>query len=118
GGGQGFPACLSCIPSKKKKKFVKEIPILVKYSEYEKALTTDTMINVTAVCQVEGWGDLMVEGTVTLKKPNLIVKVIGLVKVGNSVTVEVKFTNPLHLPVNDCVLTAEGSGLTDHEVRK
>ncbi|XP_073462655.1 protein-glutamine gamma-glutamyltransferase E-like isoform X1 [Aquarana catesbeiana] len=118
GGGQGFPACLSCIPTKKKKKFVKEIPIHVKYSEYEKALTTDSMIKVTAVCQVEGWGDLMVEGIITLKKPNLIVQAIGPVEVGKSTAIEVKFTNPLHLPVNNCVLTAEGSGLTEHVVKK
>ncbi|XP_040186529.1 protein-glutamine gamma-glutamyltransferase E-like isoform X2 [Rana temporaria] len=97
---------------------VKEIPILVKYSEYEKALTTDSMIQVTAVCQVEGWGDLMVEGIITLKKPNLIVQTPGTVEVGKSTTIEVKFTNPLQFPVNNCVLTAEGSGLIEHEVKK
>lgn len=97
---------------------VKEIPIHVTYSEYEKALTTDTMIKVTAVCQVEGWGDLLVEGIITLKKPNLVVQATGPVRVGKSTSIEVKFTNPLHLPVNNCVLTAEGSGLIEHEVKK
>ncbi|XP_018414809.1 PREDICTED: protein-glutamine gamma-glutamyltransferase E-like [Nanorana parkeri] len=118
GGGQGFPACLSCIPTKKKKKFVKEVPIHVKYSEYEKALTTDNMIHVMAVCQVEGWGDLLVEGTVTLKTPRLIVQAVGPVELGKSATIEVTFTNPLQVAVNECVLTAEGSGLTENEVRK
>ncbi|XP_072259313.1 protein-glutamine gamma-glutamyltransferase E-like [Pyxicephalus adspersus] len=118
GGGQGFPACLSCIPTKKKKKFEKEIPILVKYSQYGKALTTDNLIQVTAVCQIEGGGDLLVESTITLKTPSLKAQVVGTVMVGKATTVEVKFTNPLNLPVKDCVLTAEGSGLTENEVKK
>ncbi|KAM5136063.1 protein-glutamine gamma-glutamyltransferase E-like isoform 2-T2 [Mantella aurantiaca] len=97
---------------------VQEIPIPIKYSEYEKALTPDNMIQVTAVCQIEGSRDLLVEGTIALKKPPLIVQAVGPVVLGKPTTIEVKFTNPLHLPVKDCVLTAEGSGLTEHEVTK
>ncbi|XP_075701348.1 protein-glutamine gamma-glutamyltransferase E-like [Rhinoderma darwinii] len=118
GNGRAVPACISCIPSKRKKKFEKEIPIKITYSQYENALTTDNTINVTAVCQVEDWGDLFVENNIVLKKPPLVTKALGPVVLGKPVTVEVRFTNPLPTPVNNCVLTAEGSGLIKNEIKK
>ncbi|XP_075033768.1 protein-glutamine gamma-glutamyltransferase E-like isoform X2 [Mixophyes fleayi] len=97
---------------------VKEIPLNITYAQYEKALTTDKMIQMTAVCQVEDWGDLFVEANITLENPPLITKVLGPPVLGKPVTIEVKFTNPLPTAVKDCVLTAEGSGLTNDEVKK
>ncbi|XP_073539962.1 protein-glutamine gamma-glutamyltransferase E-like isoform X2 [Phyllobates terribilis] len=96
----------------------KEIPIKIAYSQYENALTTDNAINVTAVCQIEDWGDLLVENNVVLKKPPLETKALGTAVLGKPLTVEVKFTNPLPTPLKDCVLTAEGSGLIKNEVQK
>ncbi|KAG8565469.1 hypothetical protein GDO81_012865 [Engystomops pustulosus] len=118
GNGRAMPACLSCIPSKRKKKFEKEIPIKIAYSQYENLLTTDNIINVTTVCQVEDWGDLFVEKNIVLKKPPLITKVLGPTVLGKPVTVEVQFTNPLSTPVKNCVVTAEGSGLIKSQVMK
>ncbi|KAM4031309.1 protein-glutamine gamma-glutamyltransferase E-like isoform 2-T2 [Anomaloglossus baeobatrachus] len=96
----------------------KEIPIKITYSQYEKSLTTDNMINMTAVCQVEEWGDLIVENIIVLKKPPLETKALGAAVLGKPVTVEIKFTNPLPTPVKNCVLTIEGSGLTKNELQK
>ncbi|XP_063819262.1 protein-glutamine gamma-glutamyltransferase E-like [Pseudophryne corroboree] len=118
GGGRGVPACLSCIQSKRKKTFVKEIPLKITYAQYEKALTTDNMIHMTAVCQVEDWGDLFVEANISLKNPPLITQVLGPTALGRPVAIEVRFTNPLPTAVSDCVLTVEGSGLTKEDVTK
>ncbi|XP_077107749.1 protein-glutamine gamma-glutamyltransferase E-like isoform X1 [Ranitomeya variabilis] len=118
GNGQSVPACISCIPTKRKKKFEKEIPIKIAYSQYEDALTTDNTINVTAVCQIENWGDLFAENNIVLKKPPLETKALGTAVLGKPVTVEVKFTNPLPTPLKNCVLTAEGSGLIKNELQK
>ncbi|XP_056406363.1 protein-glutamine gamma-glutamyltransferase E-like [Hyla sarda] len=118
GNGQAVPACLSCIPSKRKKKYEKEIPIKIAYSQYENVLTPDNIISVTAVCQVEDWGDLLVENNTVLRKPTLATKALGPAELGKPVTVEVRFTNPLPVSVKNCVLTAEGSGLIKHEVKK
>ncbi|XP_073411353.1 protein-glutamine gamma-glutamyltransferase E-like isoform X2 [Dendrobates tinctorius] len=96
----------------------KEIPINIAYSQYEDALTTDSAINVTAVCQIENWGDLFVENNIVLKKPPLETKALGTAVLGKPVTVEVKLTNPLPTPLKNCVLTAEGSGLIKNEVQK
>ncbi|XP_069809924.1 protein-glutamine gamma-glutamyltransferase E-like isoform X2 [Dendropsophus ebraccatus] len=96
----------------------KEIPIKIAYSQYEKLLTTDNMINVTAVCQIEDWGDLLVENTIALNKPSLVTKALGPAVLGKPMGVEVKFTNPLPIPVKNCVLTAEGSGLIKSELKK
>lgn len=96
----------------------KEIPIKIAYSQYENVLTTDNMINVTAVCQVENWSDLLVENNIVLKKPTLTTKALGPAVLGKPVTVEVTFTNPLSTPVKNCVLTAEGSGLIKNEIKK
>ncbi|KAM3923067.1 protein-glutamine gamma-glutamyltransferase E-like [Leptodactylus fuscus] len=118
GNGRAIPACLSCIPTKRKKKFEKEIPIKIAYSQYDPVLTTDHTINVTVVCQIEDWGDLIVERNIVLQKPPLITKALGPALVGKPVTVEVRFTNPLPTPVRNCILTAEGSGLTKQELKK
>ncbi|XP_044139772.1 protein-glutamine gamma-glutamyltransferase E-like isoform X3 [Bufo gargarizans] len=96
----------------------KEIPIKIAYSQYEKVLTIDNTINVTAVCRVEDWGDLVVENYIVLTKPPLITKALGPAVLGKPMTVEVTFTNPLATHVKNCVLTAEGSGLTKDEVKK
>ncbi|XP_066443352.1 protein-glutamine gamma-glutamyltransferase E-like isoform X2 [Eleutherodactylus coqui] len=95
-----------------------EIPIKITYSQYEKVLTTDNAINVTAVCQIQDSGDLVVQSNFVLKKPPLKTKALGPSVVGKPVTVQVEFTNPLPTPIRDCVLTAEGCGLTQNEVKK
>ncbi|XP_053309884.1 protein-glutamine gamma-glutamyltransferase E-like [Spea bombifrons] len=94
------------------------VTLQILYSHYEKALTTDNMIYVSSVCQVEGWGELFVEATVILQNPPLYIKALGPAVVGHPLPVEVTFTNPLSVPVTDCVLTAEGSGLTQEMLVK
>ncbi|XP_068119185.1 protein-glutamine gamma-glutamyltransferase E-like isoform X2 [Hyperolius riggenbachi] len=96
----------------------KEVPIHIAYAQYEKALMSDNMIKITAVCEVEDSGHVCLESNLTLKSPPLTLKAPGSVVVGKPAAIEVTFTNPLPMRVNDCVLVAEGSGLTEGEIRK
>ncbi|KAM4622717.1 protein-glutamine gamma-glutamyltransferase E-like [Discoglossus pictus] len=97
---------------------VKQVPILIHYSQYENKLTSDNMIYVTSVCQIEKWGELLLEKNISLKKPDIQIQALGQAVKGSPVTVEVTFTNPLSNPVTNCVLTAEGSGLTQDAIHK
>ncbi|KAM4691828.1 protein-glutamine gamma-glutamyltransferase E-like [Rhinophrynus dorsalis] len=97
---------------------VKQIPLQLTYAQYEKALTTDNMILVTCVCQVENCGYLFVEANLALENPSLQLQALRPASLGQSVPVEVTFTNPLSNPVKNCVLTTEGSGLTKESVQR
>ncbi|XP_074867646.1 protein-glutamine gamma-glutamyltransferase E-like [Carettochelys insculpta] len=89
----------------------KQFPIKIAYAAYQKLLTRDNMIRVTALCQIESGIEMVVERTITLDNPELIMQVIGDAKVNEPLNVEVVFTNPLDQEVKDCVLQAEGSDL-------
>ncbi|CAH2302340.1 -glutamine gamma-glutamyltransferase E [Pelobates cultripes] len=95
----------------------KPVALQILYSQYENSLTTDKMIQVCSVCQVEGWGELYVEANITLQNPPMEIKALGPAVLGTPLQLEVTFTNPLSMPVADCVLTAEGSGVT-HVIHK
>uniref|UniRef100_A0A803KJF6 protein-glutamine gamma-glutamyltransferase n=1 Tax=Xenopus tropicalis TaxID=8364 RepID=A0A803KJF6_XENTR len=51
------------------------VPVQIKYSQYEKQLTSDKMIYVTAVYKVEGKPEKFVEANIVLLNPTLQVKV-------------------------------------------
>ncbi|XP_053572555.1 protein-glutamine gamma-glutamyltransferase E-like [Bombina bombina] len=96
----------------------KEIPIQITYHDYDNKLTTDKMIQVIAVCQVENEEDLFIETSLTLQTPPIQIQALGQAILGSPTTVEITFTNPLSKPLTDCVLTAEGSGLIEHVILK
>ncbi|XP_074868232.1 protein-glutamine gamma-glutamyltransferase E-like [Carettochelys insculpta] len=89
----------------------KQFPIKIEYAAYQQHLTRDNMIQVTALCQVESGIEVVVQRSITLDNPDLVIQVIGDAKVNEPLTVEVTFTNPLDQEVKDCVLQAEGSDL-------
>ncbi|XP_062985999.1 protein-glutamine gamma-glutamyltransferase E-like [Elgaria multicarinata webbii] len=89
----------------------KAFPLKISYAEYRDHLTSDNMIQATALCQVEDGSQALVERVIVLDNPPVLMKVLGQAKVGEEVKVEVMFTNPLEEELKDCVLRAEGSGL-------
>ncbi|NXR16111.1 TGM3 glutamyltransferase, partial [Semnornis frantzii] len=89
----------------------KQFPIKIPYSDYQKQLTADNMIQVTALCHVEGGIQVLVQRDITLDSPAIDIQVLGEAKVNKEVDVEVTFANPIAVEVMDCVLQVQGNDL-------
>ncbi|XP_029467471.1 protein-glutamine gamma-glutamyltransferase E-like [Rhinatrema bivittatum] len=89
----------------------KQIPVLVPYVQYDKALTEDNMIKISAICEDDKEGRLLVEKTLVLKVPPVVITLTGQPVEGKPLTVDIMFSNPLNEDVTDCKLVVEGSGL-------
>ncbi|XP_019365445.1 PREDICTED: protein-glutamine gamma-glutamyltransferase E-like isoform X2 [Gavialis gangeticus] len=89
----------------------KQLPIKITYAEYQQRLTTDNMIQITALCQVQSGTEVLVQRELTVTNPPIDMKVLGEAKVNEAVDVEVMFTNPINEEVKDCMLRAEGNDL-------
>ncbi|XP_044515640.1 protein-glutamine gamma-glutamyltransferase E [Gracilinanus agilis] len=94
-----------------------EYPVKISYSQYENFMTADNMIRVTAVCQVEDEAEVVVERDVILDNPAITMELLDQARVQTPVNVRVLFANPLDMPVDNCVLTVEGSGLMRGNLR-
>ncbi|KAF7248456.1 Protein-glutamine gamma-glutamyltransferase E [Varanus komodoensis] len=90
----------------------KRIPITIPYAEYKQHLTSDNMIQATALCRGAAGRLTVVKGVFALGSPPILIKVLGQAKVGEVARVEVTLTNPLDEDLQDCKLRAEGSDLT------
>ncbi|XP_072488499.1 protein-glutamine gamma-glutamyltransferase E isoform X1 [Notamacropus eugenii] len=88
-----------------------EYPLKLTYAQYENFLTADNMIRITAVCQVTDEAEAVVERDVILDNPSITLELLDQARVKTPVNVQVLFANPLDEPVDNCVLTVEGSGL-------
>ncbi|XP_069507355.1 protein-glutamine gamma-glutamyltransferase 6-like isoform X2 [Ambystoma mexicanum] len=97
---------------------VMTFPLEIPYSEYEKSLTSDNLIEVAAVCEEESGRKLLVRRDISLENPPLVIQVHGNAVVDIPVTVEVGFTNPLSEDGIGCSLVAEGSGLIERQFKK
>lgn len=95
-----------------------KIPFEIPYSEYVKSLSSDNLIEVAALFEVESGRKLLVRRDISLENPPLIIQVLGNAVVNQPVTVEVAFTNPLSEDGIGCALVAEGSGLIEGQLRK
>ncbi|NXC74463.1 TGM3 glutamyltransferase, partial [Anhinga anhinga] len=89
----------------------KQFPIKIPYPKYQQQLTTDNMIQVTALCHVEGGIQVLVQRDINLDNPAIDIQILGEAKVNKEVEVEVTFTNPIDTEVTNCVLQVEGNGL-------
>ncbi|XP_030067183.1 protein-glutamine gamma-glutamyltransferase E [Microcaecilia unicolor] len=89
----------------------KPASLKITYAQYDKLLTEDNMIKMSAVCQDDKQGELLVTETLTLKSPPLLIKFTGQHVEGKPLMVDIQFANPLKVEVKDCVLVVEGSGL-------
>ncbi|KAK0151069.1 Protein-glutamine gamma-glutamyltransferase 2 [Merluccius polli] len=88
----------------------------LKYSNYGKVISPDRMIQVTAfVSDKETTEFHKAERLIILDEPDLEVKLIGEVRVGQPLTVDLCLLNPLPETLYDCSFTAEGVGLTQQE---
>nr|XP_033770694.1 protein-glutamine gamma-glutamyltransferase E-like [Geotrypetes seraphini] len=96
---------------------VKETDVIITYDMYKDHLTNDNMIQVTAVCEVDQEGCIVAEKVITLAQPPIVIKALGEAIKDKKLEIEVTIFNPLKEPLKDCILTAEGSGLTEKEVK-
>ncbi|XP_074067289.1 protein-glutamine gamma-glutamyltransferase E [Macrotis lagotis] len=94
-----------------------EYPLKLTYAQYENFLTADNMIRITAVCQVTDEAEVVVERDVILDNPAITLELLDQARVRTPVNVQVLFANPLDEPVDNCVLTVEGSGLMRGNLR-
>nr|XP_060627493.1 protein-glutamine gamma-glutamyltransferase E-like [Anolis sagrei ordinatus] len=96
----------------------KSFPIKISYAAYQQHLTTDNMIELTAVCQVKEGTDTVVLRNIALENPTVTLKVPSQAKVGEALKVEMVFTNPLEEEISSGVLLAEGNDLLEDEIMK
>ncbi|XP_054247778.1 protein-glutamine gamma-glutamyltransferase E-like [Indicator indicator] len=89
----------------------KQFPIKIPYTDYQQQLTADNMIQVTALCHVEGGIQVLVQRDITLDNPAIDIQVLGEAKVNKELDVEVVFANPIDVEVMDCVLQVQGNDL-------
>ncbi|EMP28270.1 Protein-glutamine gamma-glutamyltransferase E [Chelonia mydas] len=94
----------------------KQIQLKISYAQYEKSLTNDKKILVTALCEVMHTQEakMLVEKTITLESPTIFIKIPAQVVVHKPVTVEISYANPLPEPVKDCVVLVK---LMNQEVK-
>ncbi|XP_014459760.1 protein-glutamine gamma-glutamyltransferase 6 [Alligator mississippiensis] len=86
----------------------KHILLKFPYSRYGKHLTDDKRILVTGLCEVMNMPGVkfLVEKTIMLENPKIIIKVPSQIVVNRAVNLEIWYTNPLPEPVENCVLLA------------
>ncbi|XP_031750714.1 protein-glutamine gamma-glutamyltransferase E-like isoform X1 [Xenopus tropicalis] len=90
----------------------KEVPLTIKYEQYEDLLTADNMIEVHAVCSSEKTNEkLVVETNIALENPKFEIQLVGKAIINKSTTVQIIFKNPLNKDLTDIVVIVEGSGL-------
>ncbi|XP_074145522.1 protein-glutamine gamma-glutamyltransferase 5 [Sminthopsis crassicaudata] len=90
----------------------KMYPCTIPYSKYSQFLSPDKIIRISALGEEKNsLKKLLVDKIITLELPSILITVLGEAIVGQTLTIQVIFENPLLEEVGDCVLTVEGSGL-------
>ncbi|XP_026643637.1 protein-glutamine gamma-glutamyltransferase 5 isoform X2 [Microtus ochrogaster] len=96
----------------------KTYPCKILYSQYSQYLSTDKLIRISALGEEKSSPEkILVNKIITLTFPGIMINVLGAALVNQPLTVQVVFSNPLSEPVEDCVLTLEGSGLFKKQQR-
>ncbi|KAK7810213.1 hypothetical protein U0070_010377 [Myodes glareolus] len=96
----------------------KTYPCKILYSQYSQYLSTDKLIRISALGEEKSSPEkILVNKIITLTFPRIMINVLGVASVNQPLTVQVVFSNPLSEPVEDCVLTLEGSGLFKKQQR-
>ncbi|XP_041434718.1 protein-glutamine gamma-glutamyltransferase E-like [Xenopus laevis] len=97
----------------------KEVPLTIKYAQYEDLLTADNMIEVHAVCSSEETNEkLVVETNIVLENPKFEIKLMDKAILNKPVTIQIIFTNPLNKDLTDIMIIVEGSGLINDTITK
>ncbi|KAM4622715.1 protein-glutamine gamma-glutamyltransferase E-like [Discoglossus pictus] len=92
----------------------KHISIPITYAQYEKYLTEENVIRMTALCEVEGSDEpILIQRDVTLEKPPINIKFPTQAILNTAFNAEVEVSNPFSETLNSCSLLVEGHGLID-----
>uniref|UniRef100_F6Z8F3 Protein-glutamine gamma-glutamyltransferase 5 n=1 Tax=Monodelphis domestica TaxID=13616 RepID=F6Z8F3_MONDO len=90
----------------------KTLPCIIPYSQYSEFLSPDKQIRISALGEEKNSSErFLIDKIITLELPSIVINVLGEAIVGQLLTMQVIFQNPLWEEVGDCVLTVEGSGL-------
>ncbi|KAM4829508.1 protein-glutamine gamma-glutamyltransferase 5 [Thomomys bottae] len=96
----------------------KTYPCKIPYSQYSQYLSTDKLIRISALGEEKSSPEkILVNKIITLTFPGIIINVLGQAIVNQLLSIQVIFSNPLSEPVEDCVLTMEGSGFFKKQLR-
>ncbi|XP_069862024.1 protein-glutamine gamma-glutamyltransferase 5 [Dipodomys merriami] len=96
----------------------KTYPCKIPYSQYSQYLSTDKLIRISALGEEKSSPEkILVNKIITLTFPGIIINVLGQAIVNQLLSIQVIFSNPLSEPVEDCVLTLEGSGFFKKQLR-
>uniref|UniRef100_UPI0037E9C387 protein-glutamine gamma-glutamyltransferase 2-like n=1 Tax=Semicossyphus pulcher TaxID=241346 RepID=UPI0037E9C387 len=89
------------------------LPIQIPFLVYSKYMVSCDSVKVSAVAFDKQKGDDIyeTETDITLEEPSVSIKVFGEARLFRTMTMEVKFTNPLNEKLRNCSLTVIGSGL-------
>ncbi|XP_020013011.1 protein-glutamine gamma-glutamyltransferase 5 isoform X1 [Castor canadensis] len=99
-------------------KEAKTYPCKIPYSQYSQFLSTDKLIRISALGEEKSSPEkILVNKIITLTYPGITINVLGAAFVNQPLSIQVIFSNPLSEPVEDCVLTLEGSGLFKKQQR-
>uniref|UniRef100_A0A8C5KV92 Protein-glutamine gamma-glutamyltransferase 5 n=1 Tax=Jaculus jaculus TaxID=51337 RepID=A0A8C5KV92_JACJA len=93
-------------------------PCKILYSQYSQYLSWDKLIRISALGEEKSSPEkILAVKIITLTYPGITINVLGAAIVNQPLTIQVIFSNPLSEPVEDCVLTLEGSGLFKKQQR-
>ncbi|CAH2302351.1 -glutamine gamma-glutamyltransferase 6-like [Pelobates cultripes] len=96
----------------------KEIPVKITASMYEEELTKDYLIEAVALCELKTKKKLLVRKVIAMGKPPIEIKVLSYAVVDEPCELQINFTNPLSVPLNDGILLVGGSGLVKKLIKK
>nr|XP_046251978.1 protein-glutamine gamma-glutamyltransferase 2-like [Scatophagus argus] len=92
----------------------RHLSLRLEYDQYGPVITSDRLIHLSAITIDKQTIDYhKAEKTIVLDEPNIEIKLVGEVKVNQSVTAELTLLNPLPELLQDCSFTIDGVGLTD-----
>ncbi|XP_068118250.1 protein-glutamine gamma-glutamyltransferase E-like [Hyperolius riggenbachi] len=92
------------------------IPFSITYNQYVKAITTDNMIKVVALCEDGKGGKLLVEEVMMLMAPPIEITAEPKGWINEILSIGLSFINPLPKALENIDVTVEGSGLTRHPI--
>ncbi|XP_047395245.1 protein-glutamine gamma-glutamyltransferase Z [Sciurus carolinensis] len=94
-------------------------PLLLPYNNYRNKLTDEKLIRVSGIAEVEKTGQsMLVLKDLSLEPPLLSIEVSERAEVGKALRVHIILTNTLMVPLSNCAMVLEGSGLINGQITK
>ncbi|CAH2302349.1 -glutamine gamma-glutamyltransferase 6 isoform X2 [Pelobates cultripes] len=92
------------------------VSVQIPYSQYQECLNNGNRIQVVALCELPVGNKVLITKDLVLENPPIYIKAHGNPMLHKLTTLEIRFRNPLSVPVKDCSLLVEGSGLVDRQL--